>query len=182
MGLQGCLAALLLEGPSHGYQLRATLEAELGPLWSTRASQVYLTLGRMIRDGLVISRRVRQETRPDRQQLALTARGAVLAHRWLREPGELGEHVVRLAVARIVVPDEFAELALAIAEERSSALRQLRELRPRKLRGFQGEAIDSEIHRLKAELRWTTTIAEHASEVVARPRAPRVTVPAIRLA
>src|SRR6266508_3301151 len=75
MGLQGVLAGLLLDSPAHGYQLQATLAAELGPLWVTRASQVYLTLGRMQRDGLVTARRVRQSTRPDRQLLELTARG-----------------------------------------------------------------------------------------------------------
>ncbi len=44
MALREVLCSLLLDGPAHGYQLQVTLEAELGPLWVTRASQVYLTL------------------------------------------------------------------------------------------------------------------------------------------
>ena len=72
MSLSGALAALLLTGPSYGYELHTTLEAELGSLWATRASQVYLTLCRMTRDGLVTSERIHQDTRPDRQRLTLT--------------------------------------------------------------------------------------------------------------
>src|SRR6266508_604763 len=109
VGLREVLAGLLLEGPAHGYRLHATLEAELGPLWQTRASQVYLTLGRMERDGLASSRRVRQATRPDRQLLELTERGRALAERWLSGPGAPDEAVVRLAALR----DRAAEVAVA---------------------------------------------------------------------
>src|SRR6266487_1236391 len=91
MALREVLCSLLLEGPAHGYQLQVTLEAELGPLWVTRASQVYLTLGRMQRDGLVVSRRVRQANRPDRQLLRLTARGRAVATDWLFAPGPAEE-------------------------------------------------------------------------------------------
>src|SRR2546425_1375123 len=126
MGLRGVLAGLLLQGPAHGYKLRATLEAELGPLWVTQPSQIYLTLGRMQRDRLVTSQRVRQLTRPDRQLLQLTDQGRAVAKAWLFEDATAEEIVVRLAVGRLAVPGQFAELAEAILEERSAALRALR--------------------------------------------------------
>ena len=173
MSLQGALAALLLSGPAHGYQLQATLEAELGPLWETRASQLYLTLARMQRDGLVTSVRVRQGSRPDRQLLRLTLAGQAAAERWLTEPGAPGEIVVRLAVARIVVPERFDELATAIVDERSAVLAQLRSLRPRLTGGFQPEAIDAEIARVQSEVRWAAAVRDRAAEVTGRPRAAR---------
>src|SRR6266705_2503941 len=110
MALREVLCSLLLGGPAHGYQLQARLEAELGPLWVTRASQVYLTLGRMERDGLASSRRVRQATRPDRQLFELTERGRAVARRWLDGPGSPDEAVVRLAVGRLVDPGRFRAL------------------------------------------------------------------------
>ena len=170
MSLQACLAALLLDGSAHGYQLKATLEAELGPLWATRASQVYLTLGRMVRDGLITSRRVHQTARPDRQLLSLTSKGREAAKRWLFDSRETGELVVRLAVARLVVPERFLQLVVDSVEERSSALRRLRELRASVDSGFQPEAVDAEIQRVKAELRWVSSLRERAGHIARRPR------------
>lgn len=173
MSLQGALAALLLGGPAHGYQLQTTLEAELGPLWETRASQLYLTLARMQRDGLVTAVRVRQGSRPDRQLLELTAAGQAAAERWLTEPGARGEIVVRLAVARIVVPHRLEELAGAVVDERSAVLAQLRSLRERLTEGFQPEALEAEITWAQAEVRWAAAVRDGAARTIARPRATR---------
>jgi DNA-binding PadR family transcriptional regulator len=173
MSIQGILASLLLDGPAHGYQLKASLEDELGPLWVTSASQVYLTLGRMQRDGVVSARRVRQERRPDRQLLALTAPGRALALEWLFESDDPDEGVVRLALARLVAPGRFAELIDIIAEQRSTALAELRSLRRDATQGFQREAIDAEIQRVQADLRWTAAVRERAEQIVQRPRAER---------
>jgi DNA-binding PadR family transcriptional regulator len=173
MSLQGIMAGLLLGGSAHGYELKATLEAELGPLWATSASQVYLTLGRMVRDGLVTSERVAQSSRPDRQLLALTERGRQAALRWLFDPGASDEIVVRLAVGRLVAPERFEELAGDVAHERAEALRQLRALRGKAGAGFQREALDAEIGRVQAQLRWAAAVRDRSDEIVTRPRARR---------
>ncbi|MGH7721411.1 MAG: PadR family transcriptional regulator [Candidatus Dormibacteria bacterium] len=173
MGLQGVLAALLLEGAAHGYQLKGTLEDELGPLWVTSASQVYLTLGRMQRDDLVSSRRVRQQALPDRQLLSLTRAGRALAERWLYESDDPDESVLRLAVARIVAPRHFSDVVDIIVEQRSAGLAELRQLRAQDATGFQREAIDAEIQRAQADVRWAASIRDRAAAIVAIPRAPR---------
>jgi DNA-binding PadR family transcriptional regulator len=173
MALREVLCSLLLDGPAHGYQLQVTLEAELGPLWVTRASQVYLTLGRMERDGLVVRRRVRQATRPDRQLLRLTARGRAVATDWLFAPGPAEEIVVRLALGRLVLSDRFAELVALILEERTRALRALRALRDEVGGGFQREAVEAELHRVHGELRWLVGVRDRSGQVVAVPRGAR---------
>jgi DNA-binding PadR family transcriptional regulator len=173
MALREVLCSLLLDGPAHGYQLQVTLEAELGPLWVTRASQVYLTLGRMQRDGLVVSRRVRQATRPDRQLLRLTARGRAVATDWLFAPGPAEEIVVRLALGRLVLSDRFAELVALIIEERTRALRALRALRDEVGGGFQREAVEAELHRVHGELRWLAGVRDRSGQLVAMPRGAR---------
>jgi DNA-binding PadR family transcriptional regulator len=180
MSLSGALAALLLDGPAHGYQLKAILEAELGPLWSAKASQVYLVLGRMERDGLLTRRRIHQETRPDRQLLKLTPKGRHVGMSWLLEGGSSEEIVVRLAVARVALPSRLPEIAAAIRDERMSTLKELRALRTGSSQGFQREAVDAEIGHVSSDLRWIASIEEGASELVARERA--VKRPLIRLA
>ncbi|MGO9177788.1 MAG: PadR family transcriptional regulator [Candidatus Limnocylindrales bacterium] len=169
MGLSGALGALLLAGPSHGYELHATLEAELGSTWMTRPAQVYLTLGRMGRDGLVTSQRIHQETRPDRQRLTLTDEGHRAAEQWLAD-GPPDEAVVRLAVARLVVPERLPSLTAAMIDERTAALHRLRAARADDEGGFRAEARDAEIAAVEAQLRWLDALRDHLDEIVARPR------------
>jgi DNA-binding PadR family transcriptional regulator len=45
--------ALLSEGPKYGLQLRQEFEARTGEVWPLNVGQVYTTLGRLERDGLV---------------------------------------------------------------------------------------------------------------------------------
>jgi len=47
------LLALLQEGPRHGYQLKTEFEAATGGVWPLNVGQVYTTLDRLERDGLV---------------------------------------------------------------------------------------------------------------------------------
>jgi DNA-binding PadR family transcriptional regulator len=148
-----------------------TLEAELGPLWETRASRIYLTLARMERDGLITSTRVRQDSRPDRRLLRLTARGRLMAEGWLAGEGSGEDAVTRLAVARVVLPSAFDRLASALAGSRSARLQHLRKLRQEAHDGFQLEALDAETARVQADLRWLATVRERSDEIVGRPMA-----------
>jgi DNA-binding PadR family transcriptional regulator len=173
MGLRDALAALLLPGPNHGYQLMATLESELGPLWETRASRVYLTLARMEQEGLITSARVRQDNRPDRRMLSLTPRGRSIAQNWLDGEGSADDPVVQLAVARVVMPLEFDRVVDALATKRSARLQSLRELRRQTSTGFQPEALDAEIARTQADLRWLTLVRDRSDQIVSRPRAQK---------
>ena len=47
------LLALLGDRPMHGYQLRQEFEARTGGTWPLNIGQVYTTLARLVRDGLV---------------------------------------------------------------------------------------------------------------------------------
>jgi DNA-binding PadR family transcriptional regulator len=165
VSLQGALAALLLPGPSYGYVLHATLERELGQLWVTRTSQVYLTLGRMSRDGITDATRVPQPPRPDRQVLRLTPRGRRLAETWLFGASDSDEILVRIAVGRLVVPDRFRDLLETITAERTAALHELRLLRADSPRGFARAAIELEIRRTEADLRWLNSVRTNAKEL-----------------
>ncbi len=53
MSIKHSLLALLAAGPQYGYQLRADFEERTGGAWPLNAGQVYTTLGRLERDGMV---------------------------------------------------------------------------------------------------------------------------------
>ena len=55
MSVRHALLALLSEGPKYGLQLREEFEARTGEIWPLNVGQVYSTLQRLERDGLVES-------------------------------------------------------------------------------------------------------------------------------
>jgi DNA-binding PadR family transcriptional regulator len=80
------LLALLAKEPSHGYELKAAIESLFGELWpEVNVGQVYSTLGRLERLGLVRSTTVAQGGRPDKKVYELTASGRDDLRRWVDE-------------------------------------------------------------------------------------------------
>jgi DNA-binding PadR family transcriptional regulator len=55
VSVRHALLALLIEGPKYGLQLREEFEARTGEVWPLNVGQVYTTLQRLERDGLVES-------------------------------------------------------------------------------------------------------------------------------
>ncbi|MDQ1584899.1 MAG: hypothetical protein QOJ90_2543 [Actinomycetota bacterium] len=53
MSVRQGLLALLEQGPMYGYQLRAEFESRTGATWPLNVGQVYTTVARLERDGLV---------------------------------------------------------------------------------------------------------------------------------
>lgn len=84
MGVREGLLALLSEGPSHGYQLRTDLEATVADLWSVNIGQVYTTLQRLERDGLVAAEG--EADADGRVPYRLTEDGRRDVVAWLGEP------------------------------------------------------------------------------------------------
>ena len=162
-----------MRAPRRWPSARPLHEGELGPLWVTRASQVYLTLGRMQRDGLVAGRTVPQATRPARQTFELTARGRAAAEAWLAAFDTDGELVVRVAVARLLGLERFTELLDAAGAAGTAGLRRLRALRAEVGGGLQREAVEAEVARVQAELRWLDGVRQRAEEIVAAPAGER---------
>ncbi|MDH4147522.1 MAG: PadR family transcriptional regulator, partial [Acidimicrobiia bacterium] len=54
MSIRHGLLALLSEGPKYGAQLRTEFEERTGATWPLNVGQVYTTLSRLERDGLVV--------------------------------------------------------------------------------------------------------------------------------
>src|ERR1700755_793289 len=84
---QEVVLAMLAKEPSHGYELRARLRDALGPLGDAmNAGQVYVTLTRLEKAGLLIAERSADGTdRSDRKVYALTAEGQQRVADWIAE-------------------------------------------------------------------------------------------------
>src|ERR1700722_589328 len=84
---QEVVLAILAKEPSYGYQLRARLGEALGPLGDAmNAGQIYVTLGRLEKAGLVTCEHSPgSPDRPDRKVYALTPAGQQRVTEWLTE-------------------------------------------------------------------------------------------------
>ena len=78
------ILGLLAEQPLHGYDVKNRFESLLGGSWEVNFGQVYMTLQRLERDGLIEA----DGERGDRRKLAyrLTASGRKTLDDWLSRP------------------------------------------------------------------------------------------------
>jgi DNA-binding PadR family transcriptional regulator len=84
MAVREGLLALLSERPRHGYQLKTGFEAATGGVWTLNVGQVYTTLDRLARDGLV-----RVDETDGQRSYRITADGvAELGSWWEAVPGD----------------------------------------------------------------------------------------------
>ena len=165
--VQEVLLALLAGEAAHGYQLQAQLALALGPLaGALNAGQVYVTLGRLERSGLVVARRVGQSDRPDRKVYVLSAAGQVRVREWLDDttwpkpaPAEFHLKLVAAAAARLADPVEL------IDRQRARLLAELREAQRAALAEATGSVagllLEGVVLRLQADLRWLEECAVH---------------------
>ena len=80
------LLGVLFFQPMHGYELHRYLEANLREVWRISQSQVYATLKRLQKDGLISAETQPQVDRPDRACFSLTSRGRAQFEVWLNTP------------------------------------------------------------------------------------------------
>ncbi|WP_327590913.1 PadR family transcriptional regulator [Nonomuraea sp. NBC_00507] len=152
---------MLAKEPSHGYHLRARLQQSLGPLGeSMNPGQIYVTLTRLERAGLVVCERAEGlPERPERKVYALTPAGQQRVAAWLAEVGwpkpdlvEFHLKLVAAAAARLADPVEL------VAAQRRELLRRLREAQQAALAEPAGSGagllLEGVVLRLQADLRW----------------------------
>lgn len=165
--VQEVLLALLAREAAHGYQLRARLALALGPLaGALNEGQVYVTLGRLEKSGLVSAERVGQVDRPDRKVYALTEAGRERVRAWLADtswpkpvPAEFHLKLVAAAAAGLTDPVRLVdaqrhELLSGLREAQRAALAEPAE-------SVAGLLLEGVVLRLQADLRWLEACASH---------------------
>jgi len=89
MGLEHILLGLL-QKPASGYDLKTRFDNEIHYFWAAELTQIYGTLRRLEKDGLLTSRVTPSAKGPDRRVYALTTAGRDALRRWLADGPELG--------------------------------------------------------------------------------------------
>jgi|SRR4051812_14400570 DNA-binding PadR family transcriptional regulator len=124
------LLALLASGPAHGYELKQALEQRFGAvLPPLNAGQIYTTLSRLERDGLVDDDAVAQDGRPNKRVYRLTEQGRAELSGWVAEATPQtrlkDDFFIKLVLAQAAGIAEAREL---IDRQRGAYLQALRAL------------------------------------------------------
>jgi DNA-binding PadR family transcriptional regulator len=168
MSVRQALLALLEQGPMYGYQLRAQFEQRTGATWPLNVGQVYTTLTRLERDGLV-------EVGPDAEAdgaahgaiYRVTDAGRDEVAAWFTTPVARSqpprdELAIKLALA-VTVPG--VDVGLVIQRQRTATMAALQDY-TRLKRGGRAAApvdtgdmawslvLDSLVFAAEAEIRW----------------------------
>jgi DNA-binding PadR family transcriptional regulator len=121
------LLAILEGSPSYGLNLKNEFEARTGGIWPLNVGQVYTTLGRFQRDGLV---RVQADAASDSQRFyALTESGQSALDEWFRDAPPHGAPSREELVLKVVMASRRsdADAARVIQSERRNAVELLQQ-------------------------------------------------------
>jgi DNA-binding PadR family transcriptional regulator len=159
VSVRHALLALLSEGPKYGLQLRQEFEARTGEVWPLNVGQVYTTLQRLERDGLVES----DDPGDDgpQKRFRITADGGVELDEWLRTPPDLtspprDELVIKVLVA-LRVPGVDVHDVIQVHRRYVVELMQQWTRLKEDAAGFDlsfALVVDAELFRLDSVVRW----------------------------
>jgi DNA-binding PadR family transcriptional regulator len=159
MSVPHALLALLSEEPKYGLRLQSEFESRTGEVWPLNVGQVYTTLQRLERDGLV-------ETDDDagdraRKRYRVTPAGARELEDWLRTPPDLvppprDELVIKVLVA-LQVPG--ADIQQILQVHRRHVIEVMQRYTQVKAVAQEDDVplalvADAELFRLEAIVRW----------------------------
>ncbi|WP_156724166.1 PadR family transcriptional regulator [Streptomyces apocyni] len=155
------LLALLARGPAHGYELKQDLEQLLGAAYpQPNVGQIYVTLSRLEKSGLIEGEEVAQSTRPNKKIYRLTDAGHEALLAWYEdtadEPRVRDEFFMKLALAQHT---GLADQVTLINKQRRQYLNTMRGLS--KLAGAENRdnriahlLIEGAMLHLQADLDW----------------------------
>ncbi len=177
MTVKHALLAFLDHEPTHGYQLHGLMEKALGDPWLVNIGQVYSTLSRLERDGLVDRQSEVEGKTTDRTVYKITGLGRTELGRWFRDPlsrdRRLRDEVyAKLMLSRIsgsATPEEVLQI------QRRKILGEMHDLTRMRSVADQDTGIhwilllESAIMHLEADLKWIDLCESKAEELGEAP-------------
>jgi DNA-binding PadR family transcriptional regulator len=161
VSVRHAMLALLSEGPKYGLQLREEFEARTGEVWPLNVGQVYTTLQRLERDGLVASE---GDGEGPQKSYQILPGGADELSAWLRTPPDLSspprdELVMKVLIALRVPGASVPEI---IQAHRRYLVQLMQRWTHIKEDGDAADlnlalAVDAELFRLDSVVRWLDT-------------------------
>ena len=164
MGVKEGLLVLLGDEEKHGYQLKIEFDDATRGAWPLNIGQVYTTLQRLDRDGLVESVGADDE---GRRSYRRTKAGALVAREWLTEPLERAvvsrdEVSMKVLVAMVAGDVPVSDV---VDGQRAATMRALQDYTRLKVDAGDEDIawvlhLDRMIYQAEAELRWLALTEE----------------------
>ena len=177
MSVRHALLALLSEGPKYGLQLRQEFEARTGEVWPLNVGQVYTTLQRLERDGLVVSDGDADDG-PQRN-FRITKDGRAELATWLRTPPDLSspprdELVIKVLVAARLPGADVADIVQVHRRHIVELMQQWTRIKDLASPDDVALAlvVDAELFRLDGVIRWLDTADGRLKRAAAEPATP----------
>jgi DNA-binding PadR family transcriptional regulator len=186
MSVRHALLALLSEGPKYGLQLREEFEARTGEVWPLNVGQVYTTLQRLERDGLVESDD--SEATGPQKGFQITGAGKQELAEWLRTPPDLAspprdELVMKVLVAVRLPGTDVREVIQAHRRYLVELMQQWTRIKEEEAEFDLNLAlvVDAELFRLDAVIRWLDAADGRIKRAASEPPQPApVALPRLR--
>ena len=157
MSIGNTLLGLLETGPRHGYDLKRAYDERFGHDRPLHYGQVYSTLSRLLKNGLVEEGGVEPGGGPDRKRYAITDAGVTNLETWLAAPEDPSLYLQNTLYTKVVLALLSGRSAEDILDhQRSAHLRAMRALTQRKTAGDLADQLicDHALFHLEADLRW----------------------------
>ena len=151
------LLGLLETEPRHGYDLKRAYDERFGGDRPLAYGQIYATLARLLKGGLVAVDGVEPGGGPERKRYAITPDGVADVDRWLATPEAPEAYLKSTLYAKVVLALLTGRPAAEVLDtQRARHLAAMRELTRRKQGGdFADQLIcDHALFHLEADLRW----------------------------
>ncbi len=182
MSVRHALLALLSEGPKYGLQLREEFEARTGEVWPLNVGQVYTTLQRLERDGLVESDE--SDSAGSQKGFRITRAGQQELAAWLRTPSDIAspprdELVMKILVALRVPGTDVREVIQVHRRYLVELMQQWTRIKEAEAEADLSLAlvVDAELFRLDAVVRWLDDadgrIRRAGADLPGKPTPPR---------
>jgi DNA-binding PadR family transcriptional regulator len=159
MSVPHALLALLTEGPTFGLRLRQEFEARTGEVWPLNVGQVYTTLARLERDGLVESDEALDDGPQKRYHI--TAAGELELSQWLHTPPDTGlpprdELIIKVLVTLRLPDVDLHEVLQVHRRHFIEAMQHCTQIKAKAADDDLELALiaDAELFRLDAVVRW----------------------------
>lgn len=167
MSIGHVLLGVLAEGPAHGYDLKREYDARFPSAKPLAYGQVYSSLSRLERDGLVEVAETTRDGGPERTTYALTSGGRESLRAWLEQTEPAGPYAADDLVRKTVTALRLgADAAGFLREQRAVHLARMRDLVAQQRDAGDTNAriaIDHTIFHLDADLKWLETAADRVA-------------------
>ncbi|WP_028813084.1 PadR family transcriptional regulator [Streptomyces flavidovirens] len=173
MSIGHILLGLLETGPRHGYDLKRAFDDKFGHDRPLHYGQVYSTMARLLKAGLVEVAGVESEGGPERKRYAITDAGVTDLEQWLDRAEKPEPYLQSTLYTKVVLALLTGRSATRLLDiQRTEHMRMMLALTDRKRRSNVADQLVCEhtLFHLEADLRWLELVAVRLDKLAAELR------------